>query len=527
MGRFVNPDNSAFRSALNARIYVDKSGLISYTNKVLCTTQKFICNSRPRRFGKSMTADMLTAYYSKGANSRELFSSLEISSSPDFEKHLNKYDVIHFDVQWFLGVAKNPEKVVSLIKKEIIGELREFYPDCISEDEESLHNALAEINVKTGNKFVVIIDEWDVFVRDYADNEKVQDEYFRFLRGLFKGTEPSKYIALAYLTGILPIKKQASQSGLNNFNQYTMLYAGPFAKYMGFIEDEVKALSQKYSVNFEEVRSWYDGYLIDDYHVYNPRDIVSVMLRGEFYNYWSQTANYALLIPLINMDYEGLKKNVIEMISGGNVPVALGSFQNDVVDFSFKDDILTYLIHLGYLAYNEKKKTAFIPNEETREDMEYAVEESNPWQEMISFMKESENILEATLTKDCDKVTEGIEKIHDTYASNLKYNDENSLSNVLTLAYLASMNRYFKPIRELPAGRGFADFVYIPKPEFKEDYPALVVELKWNKDAKTALDQIKEKNYPDSIKDYTDNILLVGINYDKTTKHHECLIEKL
>ena len=526
MGRFVNPDNSIFQEAVNSEIYVDKSGLISYTNKVLCTTQKFICNSRPRRFGKSMTADMLTAYYSKGANSRELFSSLEISSSPDFEKHLNKYDVIHFDVQGFLGLAEKPEKVVSLIKKEVIGELRECYPEYVSKDEESLANALAKINVKTGNKFVVIIDEWDVLIRDDANNQKVQDEYISFLRGLFKGTEPSKYIALAYLTGILPIKKQKTQSALNNFNEYTMINPGPLAEYVGFTEEEVKDLAEKYHVDFEETKRWYDGYLLKGNHVYNPKAVVSVMLNGEFISYWSGTSSYSAIVPLINMNYDGLKEAILETISGGNVPVDTSDFQNDVVSFTSRDDVLTYLIHLGYLAYNEKKKTAFIPNEEIREEMNSAVKKKT-WSESIAFMERSQDILEATQNKDGAKVAEGIEKIHDTYTSSLKYNDENSLSNVLTLAYLASMDTYFKPIREFPAGRGFADFVYIPKPEFKEDYPALVVELKWNKDAKTALDQIKEKNYPDSIKDYTDNILLVGINYDKTTKKHECLIEKL
>ena len=282
MGSFVNPDSVAFKGAYKDQIYVDKSGLIKYTNKVLETPSAFICNSRPRRFGKSMTANILVAYYSKGADSKELFSSLEISSSPDFEKHLNKYDVIHFDVQWFLGVAKNPDGVVARIEKEVINELREYYPGLLQESTDSLSYALSKINKKTGNKFVVIIDEWDVLIRDDANNQKVQDEYISFLRGLFKGPEPSKYIALAYLTGILPIKRERTQSALNNFNEYTILDAGPFAKYVGFTEDEVKTLSKKYDVNFEEVRRWYDGYLIDDYHIYNPRAVVCVMLSGKF-----------------------------------------------------------------------------------------------------------------------------------------------------------------------------------------------------------------------------------------------------
>ncbi len=526
MGRFVNPDNSSFKEVLNSEIYIDKSGLIGCTNKLICTEQKYICNSRPRRFGKSITAEMLTSYYSKGSDSKELFSSLKIASSPDWEKHLNKYDVIHFDVQGFLELAGKPEKVVSLIKKEVIAELREYYPEYVTKNEKSLLNALAKINDKTGSKFVVIIDEWDVLIRDDAKNEKVQKEYISFLRGLFKGSEPSRYIALAYMTGILPVKREKTQSALNNFDEYTMLNPNIFAEYVGFTEEEVKGLSDKYKVDFEETRRWYDGYLLKGRHVYNPKSVVRVMLTGEFMSYWSDTANSDLVIPLISMNFEGLKEDMIIMVSGGEVPVNVKTFKNDTISISSKDNVLTYLIHLGYLGYNQVKKTAFIPNEEIREEMRYVVDSCN-WKEMTDFLKVSRAILDATLDGDGETVVEEVEKIHNRYASAISYNDENSLSGIITLAYLNSMDRYFTPIRELPSGIGFADFVYIPKPEYRVKYPALVVELKWDKDAESAIDQIREKKYPDSIKEYTDNILLVGINYDKKTKKHECRIEKL
>ncbi len=526
MGRFVNPNNEAFKSACEDEIYVDKSELIKFTNSILGKRRAFICNSRPRRFGKSMTADMLTAYYSKGADSKEMFSSLEISSFPDWEKHLNKYDVIHIDIQWCINPAGGFDKVKSYIEREVIGELKEFYPDIVRNEDISLPEVLSRINTETDNKFVFIIDEWDVLIRDDANNKKVQDEYISFLRGLFKGSEPTKYIALAYLTGILPIKKEKTQSALNNFFEYTMVNPGPMADYVGFTEKEVNGLAEKYGVDFSETKRWYDGYILKGRHVYNPKAVVSVMLDGEFMSYWSETSTYDLVVPLINMNYAGLKGDIIEMISGEEVPVNVQTFKNDTVSISSKDNVLTYLIHLGYLGYNQKKKTAFIPNEEIRLEMGYAVE-SNPWKEMISFMRESDDILKATLVKDSERVALGMEKIHDDYMSILEYNDENSLSGVLTLAYLSSLIKYFKPIREFPSGKGFADFVYIPKPEFREDYPALVVELKWNKEAESAIDQIRKKRYPDSIKGYTDNILLVGISYDKKTKKHECRIEKL
>ena len=526
MGRFVNPDNSAFKDALNSEIYVDKSGLIRYTNRVLSTLDKFICNSRPRRFGKSMAANMLAAYYSKGADSKELFSSLEIASNPNYEKHLNKYDVIHLDIQECIDPAGGPDEVVSYIKREVIKELEKYYPKIVTRREKSLFDVLSKIYDETGSRFVIIIDEWDVLIRDDANNSKVQDEYISFLRSIFKGVQSSRYVALAYLTGILPIKREKTQSALNNFNEYTMLNPGPLTDYIGFTEDEVKTLADRYGVDFEETRRWYDGYLIDDMHIYNPRAVVSVMFSGKFMSYWSDTSSYDLVVPLINMDYAGLKGDIIEMISGGEVPVTVQTFKNDTVSISSKDNVLTYLIHLGYLGYNQKNRTAFIPNEEIRQEMGYAVE-SNPWKEMISFMSESKALLDATLNGDGEKVAEDIEKIHNDYVSSIKYNDENSLSGVLTIAYLASMDHYFKPIREFPSGKGFADFVYIPRRECAEEYPALVVELKWNKDAESAIDQIRQKKYPESIKDYTNNILLVGISYDKKSGKHECIIEKL
>lgn len=263
-----------------------------------------------------------------------------------------------------------------------------------------------------------------------------------------------------------------------------MIDAGVMAPYIGFTEKEVCNLCSKYNCSYEAI------------------------------------------VPLINMDFDGLRGSIIEMLSGTYVSVDVTSFQNDTVSFANRDDVLTYLIHLGYLAYDQNRKQAFIPNEEIRHELNNAVKR-NKWNEMLDFQKDSEALLDATLDMEADEVAKGIEHIHNNYASAISCNNENSLSSVLTIAYLSSMQYYFKPVRELPTGRGFADFVYIPKPEYKEYYPALMVELKWNKSAETAMDQIKQKNYPESIKQYTGDILLVGINYDKKTKEHGCIIEKL
>ena len=526
MGRFVNPDNSAFQVALNSKIYIDKTGLIEYTNSVLDTSDAYICNSRPHRFGKSYTANMLAAYYSKGCNSEEMFSGLDISRKSDFKTHLNQYDVIHIDIQWFLANCYNSNKIVSFLSDSVISELRDIYPDILPLGELSLPDSLSRIKDKTGQKFIIIIDEWDVLIRDEATNYYIQNEYINFLRGMFKGTEPTKYIQLAYLTGILPIKKEKTQSAVNNLEEFTMLHSYELAPYIGFTENEVKMLCQKYDRDFEKVKKWYDGYLLENYEIYNPKAVVSVMLRGKFRSYWSETGSYEVIVPLINMNYDGLKNTIIEMLSGQNVKVNTLTFKNDPANIQSKDDVITYLIHLGYLGYNEKDETAFIPNEEIRHELINAVKSTN-WSDLIHFQYESNHLLDATLSMNTQEVAEQIQKIHSEYASSIQYNDENSLSSVLTIAYLSSMQYYFKPIRELPTGKGFADFIYIPKPEYIRDYPALIVELKWNKNAKTALEQIKNKDYPEAIKQYTGNIILVAINYDKKSKNHECIIEKL
>ena len=525
MGRFVNPDNSAFQVALNSRIYVDKTGLIEYTNSVLDTTNAYICNSRPRRFGKSYAANMLAAYYSKGADSEQMFSGLQISREADFKKHLNKYDVIHIDIQWFLANCDDADNIVKHVTEAVLDELREVYPDVLPLEVSGLPDALSRIKDKVGQKFVVIIDEWDVLIRDEAANKKAQEDYINFLRGMFKGIEPTKYIQLAYLTGILPIKKEKTQSALNNFDEFSMLSPGSLAPYVGFTENEVRKLAEEYHQDFDEVKRWYDGYLLNGHQVYNPRAVVGVMLRGEFKSYWSETASYDAIVPLINMNYGGLKTAIIEMISGAEVKVNTATFKNDTVSIKSKDDVLTYMIHLGYFGYNPKLKTAFVPNEEIRQELTAAVG-SKQWNEMLEFQKNSEHLLDATLDMDGVEVAAQIEKIHNEYASSIQYNNENSLSSVLAIAYLSAMQYYFKPVRELPTGRGFADFVFIPKIEYCSSYPALIVELKWNQNAQNAVRQIKDKKYPSSILDYTGEILLVGINYDKTSKEHQCLIEK-
>lgn len=321
MGRFVNPDNRAFQVALNSEIYVDKTGLLNVTNRVLGTKQGYICNSRPRKFGKSYTANMLAAYYSKGCDSDGMFSRFEIGRSKYYRQHLNQYNVIQIDVQWFYSICRNKNKIVSYITESILEELKSGYPEVELEEAISLADGLSRIREKTGQTFIIIVDEWDILIRDKVTNEKLQKEYLNFLSCLFQGSEPRKYIKLAFLIGILPIKGIKALPLLNDFMQYTMLNAGRLAPYIGFTEEEVHQLCEKYGQDFAEVKRWYDGYELGNYHVYSPIVIEGVMEHQEFRNYWSDTGTYKSLIPLINMNLDGLKTEIFKMLSGADVEV--------------------------------------------------------------------------------------------------------------------------------------------------------------------------------------------------------------
>lgn len=374
MGFYLNPSADGFEEVLNGRLYVDKTGLISYINRVLGTTQKLTCFSRPRRFGKSFAAKMLAAYYSNGADSKTLFNGLKISKDSTFEKHLNQYDVLSLDITWFISIAQSIETTVVEMQQYIIDELRETFPHCVGANVKSLPVALSQISAKSGRKFFIIIDEWDALFREAKDNVELQKSYIQFLRGLFKGMQISQFIIGAYMTGILPIKKYGTQSALTDFFEYTMLEPGSLAEYVGFTEEEVCQLCHEHNLDFGEAHRWYDGYQFDRIgHVYNPNSIIKAILNQKFSNYWAQTETYESFRVYIDLNYDGLKQSTIDMLGGKRCRIDTGTFQNDMTSLASRDDVFTLLAHLGYLAYDIDNKEVFIPNEEVREEFIRAV----------------------------------------------------------------------------------------------------------------------------------------------------------
>lgn len=531
MGIYLNPGNEKFLRVIRSEIYVDKTGMLENLNAVLETEQCHICVSRPRRFGKSITADMIAAYYDKSCDSKKLFQNFCIVKNKDFEQYLNKYNVIQADMNDFRfrkdvesGDLITASNAVRLFQTEVIKELKEEFQNVDIGTENDLPLALVNVNKICKEKFVIIIDEWDTFFREDKMDTTVQKEYIELFRGLFKNSTSKNFLALAYITGILPIKKYGTQSALNNFDEFTMINPLVLSEYVGFTESEVKALCQKYDMDFVEAQKWYDGYSFRKIqHIYNPNSVVKAMSYGEFDSYWTRTETYESLRDYINMNFDGLKEVVIQMITGGRCRVNVYKFQNDMVSFQSKDDILVLLIHLGYLAYDFETKETYIPNEEILYEFQNAIEGAK-WNTVIKAISASDQLLNDTWQGNEEAVANGIDEVHMANTSILSYNDENSLSCVISLAYYNAVNEYIL-IREMPTGKGYADIVFLPRK--CSDKPAMVVELKYNKSAEEAITQIKEKQYSKVLEGYKGKILLVGINYDVNTKKHQCRIVQL
>lgn len=519
MGAYINTGNAGFQQARNS-VYVDKSEIISVVNQTLFTEFQFSCVSRCRRFGKSMAAKMLCAYYDHSCDSRQLFADLKIAEHPSFEKHLNKYPVIYLDMTNF--VSESRSEIADKIDASILSDVSPAYPDIPVEKDEKLANYLLRVSELKNQHFIFIIDEWDAICREYEPVTKEMDLYVDWLRRMFKSTDAIRIFAGVYLTGILPIKKYKTQSALNNFTEYSMVNPGQLAGFFGFTKTEVQALCKKHNMDFEEFEKWYDGYQLgSEKSIFNPNSVMQAINSDWCTSFWASASAYDTVCHYIQMNYEGLKDDVIKMLGGGRCKVDPTGFQNDMSVIRSKNDVFTALIHLGYLAFDRVKSECYIPNHEVAGEMVNAVR-SIHWDIVANALDKSDQLLQSVLDGDSEAVARGVDLAHDENISILSYHDENSLACVLTLAFYNAKNDYVF-YRELPTGKGFADLVLMPRKY--SDKPAILLELKKDMSADTAIEQIHRKQYNGKVSQYDGQVVLVGINYDSNSKKHSCRIE--
>ncbi len=524
-GYYLNPGGSAFQIALNSEIYVDKTMIVSKLNRLIDTPNRFVCMSRPRRFGKSYVGDLICAYYSHGCDTRHQFDGLKLAQDPSFEKYLNQFDVIRIDLGGFYSkFISERDNLMEVVTQKVAAELKEEYPDIVIDEKWSLAEIFTTVYEQSKRKFVIFIDEYDVLIREKAPKEQF-DKYLHFLNGMFKDMVAQEVIALAYVTGILPIVRDKIQSKLNVFEEFNFLNPGQFTEFMGFTEEETKELCERYNMSYDECKLWYDGYQFKNgTSILAPMSVCRAMTRGEYADYWSQTSSFMVVLDAMKYSQLDFTDIVLRLVRGEHVGVNVSSFLNTVTDFHTTDDVLTYCIQLGYLAYDAKRKRCYIPNAEVRTQWAFVAERVKETSIVAQLLKESEDLLQATIEGDTQAVAEGLRTAHNAVASCNGYNDENEFRAAIIYAYYYAQNAYTL-IKELPTGEGFADVAFIPKyPTL--NFPAFVVELKMNKSVNTAMKQIEERKYGSDLLQYRGNMMLVGVSYDADSKEHTCEIRQ-
>ena len=525
MGIYVNPNETLLRMSVNSKIYVDKSMILHDLNQLLNTEDRFVCVARPRRFGKTMAGNMISAYYGKKANSRPILEKLKIAQMPDFETYLNAFNVIKFDVNGFYSNSNHDEDIVPLFTSEIREELMEQFPDCGIKESDSLDRCIKRVYAKTGEQFVVIMDEYDVLVREQVKSS-IFNPYLSFLNGMFKNADLAPAFALVYLTGILPIVRDKVQSKLNLFTEYTMTNSMQLSEFVGFTEEETRSLCEQYRMDYEECKRWYNGYKLDylgnTFEIYNPKSVVQAMTSRKVGDYWTKTGSYDSIRIYISMNFEGIKDDVKTMIAGGRIDVNVDKFLNTMTDFHSKDAVFAYLIHLGYLAYDSTTKQCYIPNHEIRSEWIYAIENDSDYAKAIEIVNHSKLLLDKTVEGDAQAVADALTAAHEQLMSRQRYNHEACLQCAIRFAYFYANTRY-TVISELPAGKGYADVVFVP---YIPNVPAMIVELKRNHTTGAALQQIESKQYFNVMDKYQGDLLLVAVNYDEKSNEHTCEIKQ-
>ncbi|EHJ01156.1 AAA-ATPase-like protein [Clostridium sp. DL-VIII] len=519
MAIYLNTDKpfENYRELVNEEYFVDKSFMIKLINEKISTKNKYICITRPRRFGKSSIADMLGAYYSKAVDSKEIFNNLNISNAATYDEHLNKYNVINISFNTMSEVGNTYDDYIKMIRDTIKKDIAQKYPHITSDDYFNLSSMLYE----TKDKFIFIFDEWDYI---FSNNifEENQNDFLEFLRNLLKD---QPYVALVYMTGVLPIKKYSSGSALNMFDEFTFLKDRTFDEYFGFTEDEViKLCNKNKSISFKELESWYNGYLTaKGIKIYNPRSVVKALQNNYCESYWTNTGAMDEVTEYLKYNTLEIRDDVIEMVSGNEIDITIDEdFRAGQGAPRNKEEIYSAMIVLGFLSYHDGYLR--IPNKELMKEFEKSLEDKS-FGYVSEIIENSKRMLRATVKGDTKTVESILHDIHNSEIPILQYNDENSLSCVLTLAYLSARDTS-RVEREEKTGKGYADFTFHPRR--KNDIP-FIVELKKDETTEVAINQIRKKEYVEKFKKENENkkVLLVAICYDSREKEHNCRIEEI
>lgn len=518
MALYINTDSAYkdFQMLCNDKYFVDKSLIIEKVNERIHTKNRYLCITKPRRFGKTSVLNMLGAYYGKTCPSASIFDSLRIGKCSSYAAHLNQYNIIHLSLNCLPDSGNSYNDYIALIKGTITDDIEELYPELKGEEFRSLPDLLTA----TKDEFIFFIDEWDyIFSHDlYRENHS---DFLEFLRYLLKDRS---YVALAYMTGVLPIKKYSTGSALNMFDEYTMLNDSFFDEYFGFTEEETASLCTRQSkLTLDEIAEWYNGYLADDGRkLYNPRSVILALINGKCRSYWTKTGKMDEVLFFLKYNIGEVRDDIVKMVN--HMPVRIEIWNEYTAGQeapSNREDIYAAMIIYGFLSYHDGELS--IPNKELMLEFQKALKDDD-FGAVAELVRNSDEILNATLEQRTDIVVSYLHNIHNSEIPILKYNDENSLACVVALAYLSARNKY-RIEREDKSGKGYADFIFYPR---RKDLPGIIIELKADSTPEDAIRQIRKKEYWEKLKkESVEKILLAGINYDKRTKEHQCRIEVL
>lgn len=538
MGIFLNSTApfKQYKDIFESRYFIDKSLLIEeIISAMTMDNQRYLCITRPRRFGKSVMANMLGAFFEKSVDGRTVFDHLHIARFDNYSAHLNKHDVIYIDFSRLPKNCKNYESYIRRIQDGINHDLADAFPEVKLDDNYAVWDNLQIIFEETQYRFIFIMDEWDaIFHKDFI-TEDDRKNYLEFLRDLLKG---QAYVELAYMTGILPIAKYSGGSEINMFKEYDMAVSEMYSEYFGFLESEVDLLFHTYQkttkrprLSRQDLKTWYDGYhTATGEQLYNPRSVICALTDNQLRSYWTNSGPYDEIFYYIRNNIQAIKDDLVLMISGERIVSRIQEYAATASELHTREQIYSAMVVYGLLTYDDSAGTVYIPNKELMDKFNELLLSKESLGYVHRLAKESEKMLKATLSGDTKTMAEILKYAHDTESPILSYNSEIELSAVVNLVYLAARDRY-RVEREDKAGEGYVDFIFYPE---RSGMDGMILELKIDSSAEEAVQQIKEKRYMlrfegklGEKKKYTGGILAVGISYHRKTKEHFCKVERL